>query len=159
MKKVVILIVVSIVTLLTACSSENEASNAPAPPKQTESETTGNTGVAMEDLSATLIEQSSDKKEDRTFFYALKNNTNDKIEIPIMKDGGFSYLVRDEEGNEISHQIANEKFVTPQVIEAGESLATTIILHNYDAGTYELEVWLDSDMDNTYNQTIIFTVE
>ncbi|MCT8136743.1 hypothetical protein H1D32_02625 [Anaerobacillus sp. CMMVII] len=81
------------------------------------------------------------------------------MEVPFSENGGFSYIVRDEEGNEVSEKAATQEIETNQVISAGESISATIILYGYEKGTYELEVWLDSDLENTYNQTIVFTVD
>jgi hypothetical protein len=162
-KGIVFILVISFLALLVACGGKEEVQNNPinnSETKNSESNEQGsnNTGVVTEDLSGILTEITSDKDE-KTFLYEVRNNTNTNIEIPFSENGSICYIVRDEEGKEISKQLATHEIEANQVISAGESISASIILHGYDAGTYVLEAWLKSDLENTYIQTILFTVE
>ncbi|MBT2682370.1 BsuPI-related putative proteinase inhibitor [Bacillus sp. ISL-37] len=167
MKKILAsLILISVMFSMSACngetkvesSSEKQADKQSENQKKKESENTDNTGVIPEALSASLVEVDEDT-EGKDFIYEVKNNTDKDIEIPFDENGGHVYVLRDESGKEISRQDGYGTIQTKQIVSAGEAITIKIGLGGYKKGTYELEVWMESELDNTYNQTITFTIE
>jgi hypothetical protein len=148
---------------LVACSDQSEAKDEPAAVKDEDSNEEAKkekeqTGVAPESLSATLKEITPEKNE-KSFLYEVTNNSDQDLKIPFSKNGGFHYVVRDEAGNEVSRTSGSGTIENEQVLIPGDSLTTKIGMGGLRKGTYELEVWFESVLENTYNQTIVFTVE
>ncbi|WP_102262707.1 BsuPI-related putative proteinase inhibitor [Mesobacillus jeotgali] len=163
MKKILAsIILISVMFSISACNGETKVESSSE--KQSENlekkelENTGNTGVIPEALSASLVEV-DENTDGKDFIYEVKNNTDKDIEIPFDENGGHVYVLRDESGKEISRQDGYGTIQTNQIVSAGEAITIKIGLGGYKKGTYELEVWMESELDNTYNQTITFTIE
>ncbi|MFS0861924.1 BsuPI-related putative proteinase inhibitor [Fredinandcohnia sp. 179-A 10B2 NHS] len=116
------------------------------------------TGVIAEEL-VSFIEEKKDNDEAITLAYGLKNISEKDVEIPFTKNGGFAYIVRDSEGNKVSEEQASVDITTNQVVASGEYISCTVILDGLSKGNYEIEIWLNSDLENTYNETYAFEVK
>ncbi|MCD8509194.1 MAG: hypothetical protein LRY73_04435 [Bacillus sp. (in: Bacteria)] len=171
MKKLIVLLMAILLGIvLVACGNESKGKGTPdtdgtdvTAEGETEvgTEETGNTGVMDEEIIARLTEVAPDQPGEITFLYEVINNSGDYLDIPFDEEngGGFSHIVRNGEGEEVSQPYLGEGIKSIQRLSPNESIHTKIILFGYEDGTYELEVWLESELGNTYNQTIMFTVE
>ena len=143
---------------MTACTAETEIETSSQKQDEKKAEENSDNGVIQEVLSASLVEVEK-VNEDKEFIYEVKNNTGQDIEIPFDKDGGHVYVVRDESGKELSRQDGYGTIQSDQVVSPGEAITIKIGLGGYKKGTYELEVWMESGLENSFNQTIVFTIE
>ncbi|RSD29049.1 hypothetical protein [Mesobacillus subterraneus] len=163
MKKLIAsFILLSVMFLLSACNggTEIETSIEKQAEKKSEKKVDepGNTGVIPEALSASLVEV-DEGTEGKDFIYEVKNNTDKEIEIPFDENGGHVYVLRDQSGKEVNRNDGLGTIQSNQIVSAGEAITIKIGMGGLKKGTYELEVWMESELDNTYNQTITFTIE
>ncbi|WNF24960.1 BsuPI-related putative proteinase inhibitor [Mesobacillus jeotgali] len=143
---------------MTACTAETEIETSSQKQDEKKAEEKSDTGVVQEDLSASLVEEESET-EGKDFIYEVKNNTDKDIEIPFNQNGGHGYVVRDESGKELTRQDGYGTIQSNQVVSPGEAITIKIGLGGYEKGTYELEVWMESGLENSFNQTILFIIE
>ncbi len=159
MKKILmVFILISVWVLMTACNQKTEIESASQKQEVIKTEDKAGTGVITEDLSASLIEV-KEGNEGKNFIYEVTNNTDEDIEIPFDQNGGHVYVIRDESGKERTRNEGLGTIQSNQVVSPGEAITIKIGIGGYEKGTYELEVWMESLLENTFNQTITFTVE
>ncbi|MFS0861328.1 BsuPI-related putative proteinase inhibitor [Fredinandcohnia sp. 179-A 10B2 NHS] len=160
MKKLAVLtLTFSLTASLLACSKDDNSETA----KKVEEETKNEKIEIVKEIEASdlfsNLEDISTETGKKVFVYEVVNDSDNTLEVPFEKDGGFGYVVRNEKGEEIDDITYTKDIVANRVLAPGEFLTTRITFFGLPVGNYELEVWLESSLDENYAKTIEFEMK
>ncbi|WP_347552190.1 BsuPI-related putative proteinase inhibitor [Pseudalkalibacillus hwajinpoensis] len=148
-----------VLLMLAGCGGENSPLNSSGSnSSEVESGSSGIVAGAMEP-SLTL-----EAKEDGrvTFSYEIQNQTENIQTIHFPSSQKYDYKLYDDKGNHIQTYSADKSFVKQEEeleVKQAEVLDYTITVDQLTAGTYTLEVWLATEGQGDYKQSIKFTID
>lgn len=149
----------SLTASLLACSKDDNSETAKKVEEETKNE---KIEISKEIETADLysnLEDISTETNKKVFVYEVVNDSDNNLELPFEEDGGFGYVVRNEKGEPIDDITYTKDIVANRILAPGEFLTTRITFFGLPAGNYELEVWLESSLDENYAKTIKFEMK
>ncbi|MFK3961293.1 BsuPI-related putative proteinase inhibitor [Guptibacillus hwajinpoensis] len=143
---------------LTGCGEENTTMNTN---NNTSEQVSGSSGIVAGSLEPTLQLETTESGA-ATFLYRIQNQTERVQSIHFPSSQKYDYTLSNEQGEVLKTYSATKSFLKEEEnvkLKQAESLEYTIIVDELTPGSYTLEVWLATDGEGQFKQSIDFTID
>ena len=145
---------------LTGCGEENATMNTNTT-NNTSEQVSGSSGIVAGSLEPTLQLETTESGA-ATFLYRIQNQTERVQSIHFPSSQKYDYTLSNEQGDVIKTYSATKSFLKEEenvTLKQAESLEYSIIVDELTPGSYILEVWLATDGEGQFKQSIDFTID